>query len=135
MSKQEVKDEYKQMEGDPQIKGKIREKQRQLAMGRMMHNVPGADVVITNPTHIAVALVYQNDKMSAPVVVAKGQDRMALRIKAVAVEHDVPVVENKPLAQALYKNTDLGQSIPGELYHAVAEILAFVYKLRRKNVG
>ncbi len=135
MSKKEIKDEYKQMEGDPQIKSKIREKQRQLAMGRMMQNVPGADVVITNPTHLAIALLFQNKKMSAPMVVAKGQDRTALRIKEIAKENDVPIVENKPLAQALYKTTELGQMIPTELYNAVAEVLAFVYRLKKKNVG
>ncbi len=135
MSKKEIKDEYKQMEGDPQIKGKIREKQRQLAMGRMMQNVPGADVVITNPTHLSIALLFQNKKMAAPIVVAKGQDRIALRIREIAKEHDVPLVENKPLAQALYKTTELGQMIPVELYNAVAEVLAFVYRLKKKNVG
>lgn len=132
MSKQEVKDEYKQQEGDPQLKGKIKQKQRQMAMSRMMQSLPRADVVITNPTHFAVALQYNNNTMGAPVVIAKGQDRVALKIKEIAKEHGIVTVENKPLAQALFHGTEIGDSIPAELYQAVAEVLAFVYKLKGK---
>lgn len=132
MSKQEVKDEFKQQEGDPQLKGKIKQKQRQMAMSRMMQSVPKADVVITNPTHFAVALQYDSKIMNAPMVVAKGQDRIALRIKEIARENNVVVVENKPLAQALFHNSEIGKTIPADLFQAVAEVLAFVYKLKRK---
>lgn len=132
MSKQEIKDEFKQQEGDPQLKGRIKQKQRQMAMSRMMQSVPKADVVITNPTHFAVALQYDNKSMVAPVVIAKGQDRIALKIKEVAKENNVVVVENKPLAQSLYHGTEIGDTIPGELFQAVAEVLAFVYKLKGK---
>jgi len=130
MSKQEVKEEFKQTEGNPQIKGKIKEKQRQLALRRMMQEVPKADVVITNPTHYAVALKYDGNSMTAPVVVAKGQDLVAQKIKEKAKEHSVAVVENKPLARALYKACDIGEAIPPDLFQAVAEVLAFVYKLK-----
>lgn len=134
MSKQEVKEEYKEIEGDPQLKGKIKERQRLLAQRRMMQEVPKADVVITNPTHLAVALRYEDKKMAAPVVVAKGQDLLAERIKEIARKHDVAIVENKPLAQTLYRTVDLGQAVPRELYQAVAEILAFVYRLKKKRI-
>jgi len=134
MSKQEIKEEYKQMEGDPQIRSKIREKQRQLGMRRMMQEVPKADVVITNPTHYAVALRYRQEEDEAPVVIAKGQDYVALKIKEIAKEHNVAIVENRALAQALYKTTDVGKSIPPELFHAVAEVLAFVYNLKGTNL-
>lgn len=130
MEKQEVKEEFKQQEGDPQIRGKIKQKQREVSMRRMMQELPKADVVITNPTHYAVALQYDGKTMNAPVVIAKGQDRIALNIKEVATEHNIAIVENKPLAQALYKTTDIGDVIPGDLYQAVAEVLAFVYKLK-----
>lgn len=133
MSKQEIKQEYKEIEGDPQIKAKIKERQRLMAQRRMMQEVPKADVVITNPTRLAVALKYDVDKMAAPVVVAKGQDILAARIKEVAREHDVAVVENRPLAQTLYRTVEIGQSVPRELYRAVAEILAFVYRLKKKK--
>lgn len=132
MEKQEVKEEYKQQEGDPQLRGKIKQKQREVSMRRMMQELPKADVVITNPTHYAVALQYDAKTMGAPVVIAKGQDRIALNIKAVATEHNITIVENKPLAQALYKTADIGDVIPGDLYQAVAEVLAFVYKLKGK---
>ena len=132
MSKQEVKDEYKNMEGDPQIKGKIREKQRQMAMQRMMQEIPGADVVITNPTHFAVVLKYDSEYMTAPVLVAKGADLVALRIKNMAKEHGVVVVENKTLARMIYTRVDINNYIPEDLFGAVAEVLAFVYRLRRK---
>jgi len=133
MSKQELKDEHKQMEGDPQIRSRIKEKQRQLGLKRMMQQVPGADVVITNPTHFAVALKYDPAANEAPVVVAKGKDRVALRIKEIAQEHNVSTVENPPLAQALFGSTDIGEAIPAELFHAVAEVLAFVYSLKGKR--
>ena len=132
MSKQEVKEEFKQQEGDPQIKGKIRQKQRQMAMSRMMKEVPKADVIITNPTHFAVALKYEAG-MPAPVVLAKGQDAVAQKIKELARENSVPIVENKPLARALYAAVDVGGSIPQELFKAVAEVLAYVYKLKHRH--
>lgn len=132
MSKDEVKEEFKQQEGDPQIKGKRRQLQRQMAMSRMMKEVPKADVIITNPTHFAVALKYEAG-MTAPVVLAKGQDAVAQKIKELARENRVPIVENKPLARALYAAVDVGGSIPQELFKAVAEVLAYVYKLRRRH--
>lgn len=132
MSKQEIKEEYKQMEGDPQIKGKIKEMQRKMAMSRMMQQVPDADVVIRNPTHFAVALRYDPEKHDAPILLAKGQDEMALRIVRVAEENSVFVVENKPLARAIYAATDLNQQLPPEFYGAVAEILVHVYRLEHK---
>jgi len=131
MSKQEVKDEYKQMEGDPQIRSRIKEKQRQLGVKRMMQQIPGADVVITNPTHFAIALKYEPSLNDAPVVVAKGKDRVAFKIREIAQEHNVSIVENPPLAQALFNSAEIGQSIPSELFHAVAEVLAFVYNLKK----
>ena len=130
MTKQEVKEEFKQMEGNPEIKSKIKQKQRQMSMKRMMQEIPKADVVITNPTHFAVAIKYDAEKASAPIVVAKGQDYIALRIKQIATENKVQIVENKPLARTLFSTVDIGQPIPPELYQAVAEILAFVYNLR-----
>ena len=132
MSKDEIKDEYKQTEGNPQLKGKIKQKQRQMSMNRMMQVLPKADVVITNPTHFAVALQYDSATMSAPVIIAKGQDRIALKIKEVAREHNIVIVENPPLAQSLFHATEIGDAIPGELFQAVAEVLAFVYKLKGK---
>ncbi|MDR7865473.1 MAG: flagellar biosynthesis protein FlhB [Sporomusaceae bacterium] len=131
MSKQEVKEEYKQTEGNPQIKGKIKERQRAMAMRRMMQEVPQATAVITNPTHFAVAIKYDK-KMAAPVVIAKGQDFLAERIKQVAKENRVAVVENKPLARALYSTVEVGETIPPELYQAVAEVLAYVFRLKRR---
>ena len=128
MSKQEVKEEFKQMEGDPQIKGK----QRQMAMSRMMQEVPKADVIITNPTHFAVAMKYESG-MAAPIVIAKGQDYVAQKIKEVARENRVPIVENKPLARALYATVEIGEAIPQSLYKSVAEVLAYVYRLKRKR--
>lgn len=129
MSKQEIKEEYKQMEGDPQVKGKIKELQRKIAQSRMMQQVPQADVVIRNPTHFAVALRYQPEKDAAPVVLAKGQDSLALRIVKTAEESKVAVVENVPLARALYASTEVGREIPPELYNAVAEVLVYLYRL------
>lgn len=133
MTMQEIKEEYKQLEGNPEIKSKIKQKQREISMRRMLSEVPKADVVITNPTHYAVAIKYEPEKMPAPYVIAKGADYMAKRIKEVAKENKVHIMENKPLAQTLYKTVDIGQSIPPELYKAVAEILAFVYNLEGRN--
>lgn len=133
MTKQEVKDEMKQTEGDPQIKGKIKQKQREMAMRRMMQEVPKADVIITNPTHFAVALMYHKG-MIAPVVLAKGQDRVAQRIKEIAGDYKIPIVENKPLARALYASVEVGGIVPRELYQAVAEVLAYVYRLKNKKI-
>ncbi|MGE5255948.1 MAG: flagellar biosynthesis protein FlhB [Hyphomicrobiales bacterium] len=133
MTKQEVKDERKQAEGDPKVKARIRTLQRQAAYQRMMAEVPKSDVVITNPTHLAVALRFDPAEMPAPRVVAKGADAIAERIRDIAREHNVPLVENKPLAQALYKMADLGDYIPVDLYRAVAEVLAYVYRLKRKH--
>lgn len=131
MSKQEIKEEMKQTEGNPQVKGKIREKQRAMAMRRMMQEIPKADVVVTNPTHLAIALKYDKT-MAAPIVLAKGQDFLAERIKQVARENKVIIVENKPLARALYPVVDIGDIIPAELYQAVAEVLAYVYRLKKR---
>lgn len=133
MSKQEVKDEYKQTEGDPLLKGRIRRLQREMARRRMMGKVPKADVVITNPDHIAVALKYEPGKMGAPTVVAKGADLAAEKIKELARSNGVPVIENKPLARLLFKTVELDHAIPENLYKAVAEVLAYVYSL--KNHG
>lgn len=133
MSKQEIKEEYKQAEGNPEIKSRIRQKQREISMRRMLSEVPKADVVITNPTHFAIAIKYEPQKMPAPYVIAKGADFMAKRIREVAEENKVHIVENKPLAQALYKSVDVGEAIPQELYKAVAEVLAFVYSMEGKN--
>ena len=132
MTKQEVKDEFKQSEGDPQIKGKIKQKQRQMAMARMMQEVPKADVIVTNPTHYAVALEYHKG-MVAPRVLAKGQDLVAQRIKEIGREAGVAIVENKPLARALFASTEIGDSVPQELYQAVAEVLAYVYRLKHRR--
>ncbi len=134
MSKHELKEEYKQMEGDPQIKSKIREVQRKMAMSRMMQAVPQADVVIKNPTHFAVALKYDLEKDSAPILLAKGQDEVALRIIKTAEENDVYVLENKPLARAIYATTDINKEIPADFYGTVAEILVYVYKLKNKKL-
>ena len=133
MSKQEVKEEYKQTEGDPQVKGKIKQIQRQRAQQRMMQQVPGADVVIRNPTHVAVALRYKPDKDEAPVVVAMGLDELALRIVQVAEENQVAVVENVQLARSLYASSELGYQISPEFYGPVAEILVYVLKLDQKS--
>lgn len=127
MSKQEVKDEFKQMEGDPRVKGRIRQLQMQAARKRMMQNIPTADVVITNPTHYAVALLYDKEKEKAPVVLAKGVDHLALRIRKLAAENGIQIVENPPLARELYKVCDVDSMIPANLFQAVAEVLSFVY--------
>lgn len=133
MSKHDIKEEYKQTEGNPQIKGKIKEIQRQKARSRMMQSVPDADVVIKNPTHFAVALRYDMDNDNAPVLLAKGQDELALRIIQVGEEHQIPVIENKPLARGIFATTELGREIPAEYYGAVAEVLVYVYKLNNKE--
>ncbi len=134
MSKQEIKDEYKQMEGDPLIKSKIKEKQRQMAMSRMMQEVPKADVIITNPSHYAVALLYNKNESVAPKIVAKGRDLIAQNIKKIASENDVPIVENKPLARALYAAVEIGDYIPQEMFEAVADVLAYVYQLKGRRI-
>jgi flagellar biosynthesis protein FlhB len=131
MSKQDVKDEYKQTEGSPETKGRIRAQQRKMTRMRQIQAVPSADVVIRNPTHYAIALKYDRDKGHAPVVVAKGQNNVALKIVEVAMASKVHIVENRPLAQALYKTVDVGDEIPEEFYKAVAEVLAYIYKLKR----
>lgn len=131
MTKQEVKDEYKNSEGDPQIKSQQKQRMRQASQRRMMASIPEADVVITNPTHFAVALKYDANEHAAPVVTAKGTDFLAAKIKDVAKEHGVEIVENKPLARMLYYNVDIDREIPPELYQAVADILAYVYNLKK----
>lgn len=132
MTKQEVKDEYKNSEGDPQVKGKIKRRMMEASRRRMMQKLPEADVVITNPTHYAVAIKYEPTERDAPYVIAKGEQYLAQRIKEIAKEHGVEIVENKPVARALYHNVEIGESVPPELYQAVAEILAFVYHLQGK---
>ncbi len=132
MTKQEIKDEYKQSEGDPQIKGRIRQRMREASQRRMMQDLPRADVVITNPTHFAVAIKYDPEVADAPIVLAKGEDYLAAKIKEVAKENKIEIVENKPLARMLYANVEVGQAVPPELYQAVAEVLAFVYHLQGK---
>lgn len=132
MTKQEVKDEYKQAEGDPQIKGKIKQKQREISQRRMMQSVADATVVITNPTHLAIALKYEeNSDMEAPKVVAKGADYIAIKIKTLAKENNIPIVENKPLARMMYDRVEIDEDIPQDLYQGVAEILAIVMKLKK----
>lgn len=133
MSKQEIKDEYKQTEGDPEVKGHIRQLQQERAKQRMMQAVPTADVVIRNPTHIAIAIKYNKETDRAPVVVAKGVDSLALRIVAVAEENDIYVTENRPLARALYDAVPLDAEVPEKFYRALAEVLAYVYSLRKKD--
>lgn len=128
MSKQEIKDEYKQMEGDPQVKARIRRVQAEMSQKRMMQEIPQADVVITNPTHYAVAIRYDQSKDIAPIVIAKGTDLLALKIKEIALNHNIQIVENPPLARELYKLCKIDQMIPKNLYQAVAEVLAFVYQ-------
>lgn len=133
MTKQEVKDEYKQSEGDPKVKSKIRSKMREISQRRMMQRLPEADVVITNPTHFAAAIKYDKDVADAPVLLAKGADYLAQKIKEVAKENNVPIVENKPLARMLYYNVEIGNEIPPELYQLTAEVLAYVYSLNNKH--
>ncbi|MFW6138053.1 MAG: flagellar biosynthesis protein FlhB [Spirochaetota bacterium] len=135
MTRQEAKEERKMLEGDPLLRSRVREKQREFSKRRMMQEVPNADVVITNPVHYAVALKYEMLKMEAPRCLAKGQDHIAGRIKEIARENEVPVVENKPLARELYRRVDVGEEIPDDLFTAVAEVLAFVYRLKKEEVG
>ncbi len=132
MTKQEVKDEYKQSEGDPQIKGRIRQKMREASRRRMMQELPTADVVITNPTHFAVAIRYDREKAEAPEVIAKGADYLAQTIKEAAKKYDIVVMENKPLARMLYFNVEIGDQIPPELYQMVADVLVYVYRIKNK---
>ncbi|MCR5768163.1 MAG: flagellar biosynthesis protein FlhB [Lachnospiraceae bacterium] len=129
MSKQEIKDEFKQTEGDPKIKGQIRQKMREASQRRMMQKLPEADVVITNPTHLACAIKYDKEIAEAPILIAKGADFLAERIKEVARENFIPIVENKPLARMLYHNVDLDEQIPEELYQMTAEVLSYVYSI------
>ncbi|MDX2151331.1 MAG: EscU/YscU/HrcU family type III secretion system export apparatus switch protein [Bryobacteraceae bacterium] len=134
MSKQEIRDEMKESEGNPQVKGRIRRLQRDLLRRKMMSQVPKASAVVVNPTHFAVAIKYEPEAMAAPKVVAKGKNYLALRIRQVAVEHQVPIVENPPLAQALYKSVEVGEDIPVELYRAVAEVLAYIFRLMNRRM-
>jgi flagellar biosynthetic protein FlhB len=134
MTKQEIKEENKQTEGDPLVKGRIRRLQREIARKRMMAQVPKADVVITNPTHFAVAVSYVPEKMHAPVVIAKGADFLAEKIKEIAKNHNVPIVENKAVAQVLYRMVQIDQAVPETLYKAIAEILVYVYSLKQKRM-
>lgn len=133
MSKQEIKDEYKQSEGDPNVKGRIRSKMREVSQRRMMQMLPKADVVITNPTHFAAAIMYDKDTSEAPMLVAKGADFLAQKIKETAKANNIEIVENKPLARMLYYNVDVGNEIPPELYQMTAEVLAYVYNLKNKT--
>lgn len=133
MSKQDIKDEFKNMEGDPQIKGRIRRIQMKMAQQRMMNSVPQADVVITNPTHYAVALKYDNKINSAPKIVAKGIDFLALKIKDIAKDNNIPIIENPALARSLYDQIDVDKEIPAEFYKAMAEVFSYVYELKRKR--
>ena len=132
MTKQEVKEETKQTEGDPQLKARIRQIQREMSNARMMQEVPKADALIVNPTHFSVAILYDRDVMEAPEVTAKGTDHMALRMRTVARENNVPILERQELARDLYANVEIGETIPERFYKAIAEILAFVYRLRRR---
>jgi flagellar biosynthetic protein FlhB len=132
MTRTELKEEFKQTEGDPQIKQRIRQIRMERARRRMMAEVPKADVVVTNPDHYAIALKYDPATNAAPIVVAMGMDRIALKIKEIAREHDIPLVENPPLARALYASADLDKEIPAEHYRAVAEIISYVFKLKNK---
>jgi flagellar biosynthesis protein FlhB len=133
MSKEEIKEETKATEGDPMVKSRIRSIQRRIAYRRMMADVPKADVVVTNPTHLAVALRYDVTAMQAPKVVAKGADLVALKIREIALEHEVPIIEDKPLAQALYRSVDIGEQIPEKLFQAVAQLLAHIYRLKHQK--
>ncbi len=135
MTLQEVKDEYKNSEGDPQIKARIRRTQREMSQRRMMQAVPDADVVVTNPTHYSVALKYDTERAGAPIMVAKGGDELALQIRKIAIGNDVPIVESPVLTRALYHTTEVGEQIPEQLFTAVAQVLAYVYQLKRFQKG
>jgi flagellar biosynthetic protein FlhB len=130
MTKQEVKEEFKETEGDPQLKARVRSVQQEMARKRMMAEIPTADVIVTNPTHLSVAIAYKRDEMDAPQIVAKGADHLAFRIREIAKKHQVPIIENKPVARALYKQ-EVGEEIPEEMFTAVAELLAYVYSLKK----
>ncbi len=132
MTKQEVKEEYKQAEGDPIVKSQIKQKQRQLSSQRMIQNSKDATVIITNPTHISIAIRYERDIDSAPIVIAKGADILAMKIREIAKENDIPIVENKPLARIMYKEVDIDQEVPADMYQAVAEVLVAVYKIKNR---
>ncbi|MFH1541657.1 MAG: flagellar biosynthesis protein FlhB [bacterium] len=135
MTKQEVKEEYKRLEGDPMVKQRMRDLQRQVAQQRMMSSVPQADVVVTNPTHIAVALKYDRAKMRAPVLLAKGERKIAEEIRKIAEAHEISIVENEPLARSIYRTTKVKRELPPELYKAVAEVLAYVYKIKKDRAA
>ena len=135
MTKQEIKEEYKRLEGDPLIKQRMRDMQRQVSYQRMMSSVPQADVVVTNPTHIAVALKYSPKKMKAPLLLAKGERKIAAEIRRIAEAHEITIVQNEPLARSIYRTTKINQEVPSELYQAVAEILAYVYKIKRERAA
>ena len=134
MSKQEVKDEYKQMEGDPQVKGRIRSIQMKMSRQRMLKDVQNADVVITNPTHYAVALKYNKEEQNAPKIIGKGIDFLAIKIKDIAREHKIPIIENPALARALHDQVEVDQEIPSEFYKAIAEVFTYIYELNKKRV-
>ncbi|MCF6265586.1 MAG: flagellar biosynthesis protein FlhB [Desulfuromusa sp.] len=131
MTKQEVKEEFKETEGDPQLKARVRSVQQEMARKRMMAEVPNADVIVTNPTHLSIAISYQRSEMDAPRIVAKGADHLAFRIREIAKEHQVPIIENKPMARALYRQ-EIGEEIPEEMFTAVAELLAYIYSLKKR---
>ncbi|MDD5383011.1 MAG: flagellar biosynthesis protein FlhB [Candidatus Margulisbacteria bacterium] len=133
MTRQEVKEEYKRLEGDPMVKQRMRDLQRQAAYQRMMSAVPQADVVVTNPTHVAVALKYEQARMKAPLLLAKGERKVAEEIRRIAEAHEISIIENEPLARSIYRTTKISQEIPSELYQAVAEVLAYVYKIKRER--
>jgi len=135
MTRQEVKEEYKRLEGDPMVKQRMRDLQRQVAHQRMMGAVPQADVVVTNPTHIAVALKYETSKMTAPVVLARGERKVAEEIRLIAERCEITIVQNEPLARSIYRSTRVNQEIPSDLYQAVAEVLAYVYKIKRDRLS
>jgi flagellar biosynthetic protein FlhB len=135
MTRQEVKEEYKRLEGDPMVKQRMRDLQRQAAQQRMMGAVPQADVVVTNPTHLAVALKYNNQGMRAPLLLAKGERKIAEQIRRIAEKHEISIVENEPLARSIYRTTKVNQEIPADLYQAVAEVLAYVYKIKRDRAA
>ncbi|MCL2845192.1 MAG: flagellar biosynthesis protein FlhB [Chitinivibrionia bacterium] len=134
MTKQQIKDEHKQSDGDPQIKSRIRQLQREASRRRMMENVPKATVVVTNPTHLSIAIQYEQETMDAPLIVAKGADQIALKIRELAKEHNVPLYEDVPLARAMYDKVEVGDMVPQEFFAAVAEIIAYVYKLQGKTM-
>ena len=132
MTKQEVKEEYKQMEGDPLVKSQIRQKQRQMSGQRMIQNAKEATVIITNPTHISIAIKYESGVDAAPIVIAKGADLLAKKIREIAKENDIPIIENKPLARLIYKEVDVDQEVPSDMYEAVAQVLVAVYKIKNR---